>query len=102
MLFVLIMTNDVDYCVCVCCILLYVDPHRRGLELGHVRRHHGIWRAVVPWHAGLHLLHHPLHLRKLYPFTVQAQHCSDLKGSFDIPLLYLLALACTVCKHVFS
>ena len=47
--------------------VLWSDPDGRGLEPGHVRRHHGIRRPRLLGHGGLHLLHHPLHLWKLYP-----------------------------------
>ena len=39
------------------------DSHRRRLERRDVRRHHGVRRARVPQHGGVHLLRHPLRLR---------------------------------------
>lgn len=63
------------------------DPNRRGLELCDVWWHHGVRWTILPRHAGLHLLHHPLHLRKLYPAHSRALHKittqqpnADLKG----------------------
>lgn len=41
----------------------FLDPHRRGLERRDVRRHHGVRRAHLPQHGGVHLLRHPLCLR---------------------------------------
>ena len=60
------------------------DPHiplfpptpgadRRGLELGDVQRDHGLRRPVLPRGARLHLLHHPVCLRQLYPLGCRAQ-----------------------------
>lgn len=46
---------------------LLSDPDRRGLEFNNVQWDNGLWRPVLPWHAGLHLLHHPLCLWELYP-----------------------------------
>ena len=43
------------------------DSNRWGLELRDVWWYHGIRWTVLSRHVGLHLLHHPLHLRKLYP-----------------------------------
>lgn len=40
-----------------------LDPHRRGLERCDVRWHHGVRRAGLPQHGGVHLLCHPLRVR---------------------------------------
>lgn len=47
-----------------------LDPDRRGLERCYVWRHHGIRRPFLFWNDRVLLLHHPLHLRKLYPPAV--------------------------------
>lgn len=39
----------------------------RGLELSNVRWDYGLWWAFISWHACVYLLHHSLHLWKLYP-----------------------------------
>ena len=51
------------------------DPNRWGLELCDVWWYHGIRWPVLSRHVGLHLLHHPLHLRKLYPAKQSPTHC---------------------------
>lgn len=46
---------------------LLSDPDWRGLEFNNVQWDNGLWGPILPWHAGLHLLHHPLCLWELYP-----------------------------------
>lgn len=48
---------------------LLSDPDWRGLEFNNVQRDNGLWGPILPRHAGLHLLHHPLCLWELYPLT---------------------------------
>lgn len=49
---------------------LISDPDRRRLERCDVRWHHGVRRALLFWDDRVLLLHHPLHLWKLYPASL--------------------------------
>lgn len=60
--------------VCMCVYLripgAIPDTDRRGLERRHVRGDPGLRRRRQRRHPRLRLLHHPLHMRQLYPFVI--------------------------------
>lgn len=57
----------VDYSPTKLIFWYILDPDRRRLERCDVRWHHGVRRPFLFWDDCVLLLHHPLHLRKLYP-----------------------------------
>lgn len=50
--------------------MCHSDPDRGGLEFGDVWWDHGLWRPLFSRDVSLYLLHHPLHLWKLYPLML--------------------------------
>lgn len=50
--------------------ICHLDPDWGGLEFGDVWWNHGLWRPLFSRNVGLYLLHHPLHLWKLYPLML--------------------------------
>ena len=51
-----------------------LDPDWWGLECRDVRWDNGLRRPVLFWDDRVLLLHHPLHLRKLYPLPLTQTH----------------------------
>lgn len=54
-------------CVCSCVTMLFSDSDRWRLECRHVRWNYGIRWPIIVRNDRVHLLHHSLHLWKLYP-----------------------------------